>query len=159
MNEPIGEDVVSANVQAVLELFGGELKEVRFPDVDARTLEAAVGQVRALAGEVARAGAALRAAEAAMAEANETLNRKAARALAYMRVYAEGDAALLERLESLAPLRVRRPRMEAVADAPGWAGSEPPRRRGRPAKNRATESLFDEGSESRAPSGVEAAAG
>lgn len=123
MPEPI-----SPAVQSLLELFDDELKELKFPDVDAAALEAAADKAREAALAVERAELALDAARQALAERQEQLLAKSQRALAYARVFAEDAPELLARLEAIALPRLRKPA--------GPVGEPPaPKRRGRPRKD------------------------
>jgi hypothetical protein len=98
-------------IQTVLELFANDLAEVRFADVDAKTLEQIATNVKAAAEVVASAEVALDAARAALQERQEILLQHSQRALAYARVYAENDEAMSARLEAITLPRVtRRPR-------------------------------------------------
>jgi hypothetical protein len=128
---------VAPALQSLCELFTGELRDVRFPDVDGPTLATAVNAVHAAAAELARAEAVVEAARQALAESQDALLNRSQRALAYARIYAEENPALMARLEGLQlPRTARRgARPEAPASAPATA-AEPtaPRRRGRPPK-------------------------
>jgi hypothetical protein len=93
---------ISAPVQSVLDLFQGPLANVRFADIDAAGLSKLAADVEAVASEVSRQ-------EAAVAELRQTLSVRqeallglAQQALAYARVYADGDEALLEELNRIA---------------------------------------------------------
>jgi hypothetical protein len=153
------ESPVAPALQSLTELFGAELREVRFPDVDGPTLAAAVNAVHASAAELARAEAVVEAARLALAEKQDALLLKGQRALAYARIYAEESPALLARLEGLQLPRGRkpvRPEAPAASSAP-TAVAEPvaPRRRGRPPKSATAGasasdgSLFQEGAAGR----------
>ncbi len=101
-------DAVTAPVRAALELFETALAEVRFADLDAKTLARAAADVEAVAAVVASAQAALDSARSALQERQEILFDKVQRAVAYARVYAENDQALTERLQSIALPRTPR---------------------------------------------------
>ena len=125
-------------VQTLLDLFRAELPEVRFGEVDARSLACAAAEVHDAAVVVASARAALGGANAALFDRQESLLQQAHRALAYARVYAEADASLSARLEALVmPRGVRRSRSESAVEgalvltAEGDAARRP---RGRPRK-------------------------
>ena len=122
-------------IEALLEIFAGDLAEVHFPGIDAAVLDQAVERVRECSVGVGHAEAALELARAALGESEEALGQKAQRALAYARVFAEDDADLSGRLDALAlPRTVRRARVDggAGADPSAASGTLAPRRRGRP---------------------------
>jgi hypothetical protein len=128
-------------IQEVLDLFEDQLSPVTFGGLETRVLAAAAENVRAAAGALAIAEAAAEAARAVLAERHEELAQKAQRALAYARIYAEDDQALLDKVEAIVlPRAGRRPSRE---EEPGQAGHvPPPRRRGRPPKSDANGSLL-----------------
>src|SRR4051812_2761479 len=93
MNDP-----VSGAVQEVVDLFTQELTHLRFGDVEAGVLATSVDEVKAVAAEVAEAEAVLEGVRARLAEKQDALVQKAQRALAYARVYAEGQPDLAARI-------------------------------------------------------------
>lgn len=125
------DDPVSAPLRDVLAVFDDALDDVRFPDVDGAALHAATEVVHAAHAELRRLEAAADEARRRLDEAQESLLHKAQRAVAYARVYADGDPALTARLDGIALPRSRGPRP---------ATPEPTRKRRRNAS--ATESLF-----------------
>lgn len=86
-------ELLPAATRTLLDLFQGPLKDVRFPDADAKRLEAAVDAVK-------RANAALALAEAELHAAKQTLAQETDRTMAYARIYA-----------------AQRPELRAVLDA------------------------------------------
>jgi hypothetical protein len=134
MNDP-----VSSAVQEVVDLFTKELTHLRFGDLEAGVLAGSADEVNAVAAEVAGAEAVLESARARLAEKQDVLLQKAQRALAYARVYAEGQPELASRIEQIA--LPRGPRRTTKADATliesdemlaAAAGGAALRRRGRP---------------------------
>ena len=126
---------IAPPVQALLDLFATELADVHFADVDAQLLARLAVDLEASAEAAALAQQALERANAAVLERSDALLDQAQRALAYARVYAERNPALLERVEAIALPRARlarRPRHESptLDEAPVL-----PRRRGRPRKS------------------------
>jgi hypothetical protein len=121
-------DPIPAPVHTLLDLFRDQLAAVRFPDVDGDKLTAAVRDTEEAALAVAAAEAALAAARVALDERQDALLARAQRALGYLRVFADGDAALAARLDAIVlPRRGRAPEVTAAATGE-------PRRRGRPPK-------------------------
>jgi hypothetical protein len=162
MFDPSGNDPISPSMQDLLKLFGQELAAVKFPDVDRAVLEEAATRVKQKADEVAKAQAALEAARQSLYEGQEALLQKGQRALAYARIFAEEDAELSAKLDTISlPRPVRKaPRTEGTlvpetqAAAPGEDAS--PRRRGRPPKARASAPLFADGASPEAIAAAEA---
>jgi hypothetical protein len=111
-----GMDVISSPIQAVIDIFADPLRELRFADVDAATLGDLAASAQAAADVVLAAELELAQARRSLQERQEALLQHAQRALAYARVYAEGDPALCERLEQIAmPRGSRRSRLEGDA--------------------------------------------
>lgn len=136
-------DAVPARVKALLALFDGELAGVKFPDVDKGVLDAHVATVKARAADVAKVETALRAAQGALEAAQDLLHAKAYRAQAYARVYADGDDALVDKLDALALGKARTNRtLPATISGASVAPTSEPKRRGRPAKVRSPTNLF-----------------
>jgi hypothetical protein len=134
---------VSEPVQRVLDLLAADLKEVVFPNLEPRVLEAARHQVVTTAEAVVTAEKALDEARAALAEAQEVLLLKAQRTLAYARIYAEDSADLTERLD-----RIVLPKGARRSTRPERPTSEPAqvpaaRRPGRAKKAETTSLLLD----------------
>lgn len=111
----------------VLELYASELSEVRFPDLDLAALQALAGEVHDAQEEADRLESELRDARERVAERSAAMHARAERALSYARIYAEGNAALGDRLAairapgrseaSLAPKKRGRPRKDASSEA------------------------------------------
>jgi hypothetical protein len=125
---------IPAPIQTILALFTTSLADVRFADVDGPTLARLAAGVEAAAEAVAAAQSMLDAERDALQERQDALLQHAQRALAYARVYAEGDVALSEQLDTInLPRPTRRARTEDTlvlsADV-----QPPPRPRGRPRK-------------------------
>jgi hypothetical protein len=157
------QDPVAAPIRALLELFVGELALVKFPELDAEVLRDAAGQVSSRSEALARAEAAVERARVELGEAQETLQQKAQRALAYARIYAEDQPELAGKLEDItlpraqrrltrleptpspvaAPAAVPAAPVAAAEPAPVDPGAPAPKRRGRPPKAaQATAGLF-----------------
>lgn len=120
----------SPAVQAVLDLFQGPLADVRFADVDAKGLAN-------LADEVERAATAVRDQEAqleglrlSLEQRKEALLSLAQRALAYAKVFAENDEALMANLNAISLPRapkarkVERSKAETTEETSNEARSE-----------------------------------
>ncbi len=124
-------DVTPPFAREVIALFSDALPKVQFPDLDLALLESAVEELRLAQTALEQAAAALEAAREAAQRKTEQLNARAERALAYARVFAEGNAALSERVANIGRNKAR-PASEAAQ----------PRKRGRPKKNQHDSSLF-----------------
>lgn len=119
-------DPVAAPLREVIALFSDELEGVRFPDVDAAVLADDVGGVEAAAADVARIEAALEAARRVLDDAQDALLHRASKAVAYGRVFAIGNDALMSRLDAIT---LPRPRLRGAA--PALPTAEVSKRRGR----------------------------
>jgi hypothetical protein len=131
------DDPVPAQVRAVIDLFATQLAKVAFPEVDAASLSREAEELRAEAVNVARARAALEAAEAARARREAALAAVAARAVAYARIYCDAHPERAPLATALANLDVATAAAAAIATESRPAG----KRRGRPPRRSAE--LFD----------------
>ena len=121
MSQSLDIDPISAPLREVLAVFSESLSSVRFPDVDASALAEAAVLVEQHAAEQRRLEAALEEQRKTLEESQEQLLQKAQRALAYARVFAEGDVLLSSRLEGIALPRIRAARASTpgpIAEAP-----------------------------------------
>ncbi|HSY25147.1 MAG TPA: hypothetical protein VK841_23640 [Polyangiaceae bacterium] len=126
---------IPAPVQTILALFTTSLVDVRFADVDGPTLAHLAADVETAAESVAAAQAALDAARETLQTRQDALLQHAQRALAYARVYAEGDVALSQQLETISlPRPTRRARGEDTLVLAADDVQPGPRPRGRPRK-------------------------
>lgn len=105
-------------VQSVLELFQGPLASVRFADIDAAGLAQLAAEVEAASEEVREHESKLGELRQTLAQRQEALLALAQRALAYARVYAENDEALLDAVNRISLPRAAKPR-KAPASAKG----------------------------------------
>jgi hypothetical protein len=101
-------EAIPPSIRAALELFETALVDVRFANLDAKTLARAAADVHAVASVVASAQAALDSARSALQERQDVLLEQVQRAMAYARVYAENDEALTQRLNAIALPRAGR---------------------------------------------------
>jgi hypothetical protein len=112
---------VSPPIQSVLALFKGPLAQVRFADIDAAGLAALAVDVESAAVDVQTQEAKLAELRQGLAQRQEALLVLAQQALAYARVYAETDDALLEELNRISLPRATKARK---AGAPKSAGAQ-----------------------------------
>jgi hypothetical protein len=130
-------DAIPAPIQTALELFEATLADLRFADIDAKTLARAADDVREVAAVVASAQASLDSSRRALEERQNVLLEQVQRAVAYARVYAENDEGLRQKLDAIRlPRATRAPRSNdegalVLSSAPQPA----PRRPGRPRKS------------------------
>jgi hypothetical protein len=108
---------LSPPLQAVVALFRGPLQNVRFADIDAVGLSNLAAEAEAAAGEVEAQEAKLVQLRQALAQKQEALLVLAQQALAYARIYAEGDEALTAELNDISLPRAAKPR-KSSAKAP-----------------------------------------
>lgn len=90
-------------IRTLADLFHDEMGELHFPEVDAKRLNALVERVDEHALAVARARAALEAADRALNESHAELSRAARRAHGYATVFAQDREDLAARLAELRP--------------------------------------------------------
>ncbi len=102
-------------IQSVLELFKGPLASVRFADVDAAGLANLAAEVESAADEVNGHEAKLAQLRQELVGRQEALLLLAQRALAYARVFAENDDALLEELNRIALPRAAKARKPSAS--------------------------------------------
>lgn len=133
-------DQLAAPVRELLALYEEKYSDVRFPDLDLAVLKMA-------AAEVAEAEAKVTAAEASIAPLREQvrvaeseLAQKVGRALAFLKIYVEGDEAEYARLDALTQSLVARrgPRRATTDNAAAPSGERV--RRGRKPKQSAASS-------------------
>src|SRR5580658_9403768 len=137
-------DPIAAPIQAILDLFAKDLADVRFANVDAKTLERIASEVKSAAGVVASAELALETARATLLEKQDALLQHAQHALAYARVYAENDEAMTARLETITlPRATRRARAGAEVLLLSVAPQPSPRARGRVRKTPSNEPMLE----------------
>jgi hypothetical protein len=123
---PADADPVAAPLREVIALFDDALRGVCFPDVDAAVLADDVRAVEEAAAEVARVEAALEAARRVLDDVQDALLSRASKAVAYGRVFAIGNDALMARLDG-----ITLPRPRARGTAPSLPSAEVSKRRSR----------------------------
>ncbi|HEY4179731.1 MAG TPA: hypothetical protein VGM90_22975 [Kofleriaceae bacterium] len=131
-----------ADVRAVIDLFTQYLAKVTFPDLDTASLRRQADELRAEEKNVQRARDALANAIATSDARLATLTAAAQRAVAYAQIYADGHVDRQPIAEALSDLA----RVDAMSSP-----TSPPKRRGRPPKQRGAE-LFDATDDASSPS-------
>lgn len=125
-------DPIPSFEHALIGLFEGPLAGVGFPGVDRAILLGAARRARDAQLVVEAAERDLERSRRDLGERTVELGKLARRALAYVRVLAEDDAALAEKLDALSPrpteaarpTRKRRARSEATAMLPTLTGDD-----------------------------------
>jgi hypothetical protein len=85
----------------IIELYAEELADVSFPDIDLARLKSAQSELHAAQLEFERVEAELAQARAERDRQSDALSTKAERALAYARVFAQGDPSLAPRIAEI----------------------------------------------------------
>ena len=141
MSDP---DAVAPEVVKLIELFTQE-PSLKFPDLDAGALRAAAARVSQRHEELKEVESVLQVARVALEDEQEALLKKALKAQAYLRVYAETNPDLEAQVEAIVLPKSRKAR-GAEVPAAASEGASLPKRRGRPRKLvTAEESLFASG--------------
>lgn len=133
-------ELLPTDLQQLLQLFSS-LPDVRFPELEPSGLQVAVAKVKEKHLELALLEAQREKVRLALEEEQEALLRKGHRLHAYLKVYAEHDEALALKVNALSLPRLRKQSVVAMSEG------EPvpaPKKRGRPRKTSATETLFAE---------------
>lgn len=94
-------DPVPSEVAEFIDFFRESLADLKFPDVDLSTLDELTETVRQRARELGQLNEQVRIAREALEQARSELDGHARRGLAYLTVYAEGDAKLSEAVAAL----------------------------------------------------------
>jgi len=136
-------DVTPTLARQVIDLYSEELAEVRFPDLDLSALLYAQAELHAAQLEVERVEADLADKRAELEVRSQALVAKAERALAYARIFAQGDDQLAPRLGEIGR---RKGSLTQPSQSPSSSGLIPaPKRRGRkPKSEEEPEELFTE---------------
>ena len=132
---------IPAPLYELMSIFSEQLPNIRFGDIDKGVLDEAMGRVEMAAQKAAEAESVLEMARAELAATQQALLTTGQRALAYARIYAEDQPALLGRLQTLSlapsPANVvktreaeskfarRRARKEASDEMPALPGTSP----------------------------------
>ena len=113
-------DSIPAPVQELMTIFKDHLASVAFPDVSLEVLASMAEKVSCNAREVQEALTRAESAQEALEASRSELQQKAMRAIAYARVFAEGNAALTEKLAALsfgkAPRAPRKAQGQSAAE-------------------------------------------
>jgi len=117
---------LSQPLQAVVTLFEGPLAGVRFGKVDAAELSKLAAEVATLAKELEQQEAKIVELKQGVIERQDALAVLAQQALAYARIYAEGDEELSAKLSEISLPRAAKPRKAAAAKGTDDAAAKPP---------------------------------
>ena len=138
MSDAPPDSPISTAEHAVLTLFTTDLATVSFPGLDRAVLEGSAERVTRASDEVHRVEALLADARAALEESRDALAQTCVRALAYARVYADGNDELTRKIEAMAAPRATRralrPEESLLPAAAAGSTVSSSRRRGRPRK-------------------------
>jgi hypothetical protein len=120
----------------IIELYAEELADVSFPDIDLAKLRSAQNELHAAQLEFERIEAELAQARAERDRQSDALGTKAERALAYARVFAQGDPSLAPRIAEIGRKKLPNPE-----ESP----NKPAKPRGRKPKADSANELFQAG--------------
>lgn len=138
-------DLLPAELQRLLQLFS-TLPDVRFPDLDVASLQNDVARVKDRFVEAQYIEAQLMAARAALDDEGEALLKKGHRLLGYLRIYAEADEVLREKVSTIALPKLRKAAPSPTVEQGVVLNPEAPKKRGRPRKVPTSDALFTEAS-------------
>ncbi len=136
-------DLLPPELQRLLQLFSS-LPDVRFPDLDAASLQDAVARVKERHLELMHIEAQRDAVRSALDDEHEALLKKGHRLLSYLKVFAEADATLADKVNTVSLPRLRK---VTVVEPGATPPVEAPKKRGRPRKEvPSSDALFNEAS-------------
>ncbi len=140
-------DLLPPELQRLLQLFSS-LPDVRFPDMDAVSLQDDVARVKERHLELMHIEAQLQAVRSALDDEHETLLKKGHRLLSYLKVFAEADEVLGGKVASISLPKIRRvvPPSTNPTEPSLMPAADAPKKRGRPRKVPSTDALFSEAS-------------
>jgi hypothetical protein len=101
MSDETIEDPIPPSVQELITVFNHDLAKVAFPDVSLEALESLKQKVRQSAQELGDALKQAQTARESLEAGQGELTAKAARGLAYAKVFAEGNDELMEKLQKI----------------------------------------------------------
>ena len=133
-------DTTPSLARQVIDLYALDLAEVRFPDLDLSALLYAQSELHAAQLEIERVEQELVHARSLWESRSQALTQKAERALAYARIYAQGDPELAPRIADIG--RKKSSSGAETAAASGEPGA--PKKRGRKPKLESPSELFGE---------------
>lgn len=128
------DDPIPQVARATLELFGTQLREVRFPDLDHGVLTGAADELQEAQLEVECIETALEQARAVVRDKAAQLSALADRGLSYARVFAAGNVQLSAKVGEI----------ERMGRTHALGAAEAPKKRGRPRKGAQETGLFNE---------------
>jgi hypothetical protein len=111
-------DSVSEPVLELLAVFKEKLSSIIFPDVSLAIIEGLIGKVRTGAEKLEDVQKQVELAQQALNASSEELQQKCVKALAYAKVFAEGQDDLTERLAAINLGKPARTQKRAVSAAP-----------------------------------------
>ncbi len=132
-------EALSPAIRELLSIFEGELSAVHFPGVDAKALTDLARQVAKESKRVDDLRQQIEEAQSLLTDAQQKLLRTAELGLAYARVFAADDAALLARLSDIQVGPGEPPRRRKLEVAPTDGAVRLPAKRGRKPKQRPTD--------------------
>ena len=122
INDPIAEPV-----RELLTLFKEQFSAISFPDVSYAILEESARKVSLSAAKLEEVRMQIEAAEEALSSGTEELQLKCSKALAYAKVYAEGNDELMERLAAIQLGKAgKAPKRGAAGESPKEDGAVVP---------------------------------
>jgi len=144
-NADSSSEALSPAIRELLSVFEGELADVHFPGVDRKVLVELAAQVEGEGRRVEELRQQIEEAQSLLTDAQQKLVRAAELGLAYARIYAAEDAALLSRLSDLqvGPGEPTRKRKLEVAPAADGAVRLPAKRGRKPKQRPADEADTD----------------
>lgn len=137
-------DVTPTLARQVIDLYAEELAEVRFPDLDLSALLYTQAELHAAQLEVERVEAELADKRAELERRSQALVAKAERALAYARIYAQGDEQLAPRLAEIGRRKSSLGAHPAATTSATGTIAAPKRRGRKPKAEEEPEELFSE---------------
>lgn len=130
----INEELIAPSVKETIALFNQELSSVTFPDINQQVLESLVEQVMKNASALEEANALAQAAKETLESSQNELVQKCSRAIAYAKVYAEGNDELLDKLLNINFGKAPRPSKKVERNR-SEESSEPKEKKNRSSKN------------------------
>ena len=135
-------DVTPTLARQVIDLYADELTEVRFPDLDLSALLDAQAELHAAQLDVESLETELANKRAELELRSQALLAKAERALAYARIFAQGDEALAPRLAEIGRRRSGSHGQASQSISTSGAIAAPKRRGRKPKAEEEPEELF-----------------